>query len=83
MNQSDQRGDAVVAAVFATAVAMLIGGRFLQYVRLVQQHWVLNGEKSFAGIAPASAPLFIAAQLAGALAALAVFGWLLREDPKT
>jgi glycerol uptake facilitator-like aquaporin len=33
---------------------------------------------SFAGIAPSSAPLFIAAQFAGALAALLVFGWLLR-----
>jgi glycerol uptake facilitator-like aquaporin len=32
---------------------------------------------SFAGIAPASVPLFIAAQLAGALAALLLFGWLL------
>ncbi|MEI6644352.1 MAG: MIP/aquaporin family protein [Novosphingobium sp.] len=36
---------------------------------------------TFAGIAPASVPLFIAGQLAGALAALAVFGWLLAEDP--
>jgi glycerol uptake facilitator-like aquaporin len=34
---------------------------------------------TFAGIAPSSAPLFIVAQLAGALAALGVFGWLLRE----
>jgi glycerol uptake facilitator-like aquaporin len=34
---------------------------------------------TFAGIAPSSAPLFIAAQLAGALAAVAVFGWLLKE----
>jgi glycerol uptake facilitator-like aquaporin len=32
---------------------------------------------SFAGIAPASVPLFIAAQLGGALAALLLFGWLL------
>jgi glycerol uptake facilitator-like aquaporin len=32
---------------------------------------------SFAGIAPASVPLFIAGQLAGALVALLVFGWLL------
>jgi glycerol uptake facilitator-like aquaporin len=32
---------------------------------------------SFAGIAPASVPLFVAAQLAGALAALLLFGWLL------
>jgi glycerol uptake facilitator-like aquaporin len=31
---------------------------------------------SFAGIAPASAPAFIAAQLAAALAGSAVFGWL-------
>lgn len=34
---------------------------------------------TFAGIAPSSAPLFIAAQFAGALAALALFGWLLKE----
>ena len=32
---------------------------------------------TFAGIAPASAPAFIASQFAGALAAVAVFGWLL------
>ena len=32
---------------------------------------------TFAGIAPSSVPLFIAAQLAGALAALLLFGWLL------
>ncbi len=36
---------------------------------------------TFAGIAPASVPLFIAGQLAGALLALAVFGWLLAEEP--
>jgi glycerol uptake facilitator-like aquaporin len=35
---------------------------------------------TFAGIAPASAPLFVASQLAGAVAATAVFGWLLKED---
>ena len=34
---------------------------------------------TFAGIAPASAPLFILAQIAGALAALGVFNWLLKE----
>ncbi len=34
---------------------------------------------TFAGIAPSSAPVFIAAQLAGAVAAVGVFGWLLRE----
>jgi hypothetical protein len=34
---------------------------------------------TFAGIAPSSAPAFIAAQLAGALAASAVFRWLLQE----
>jgi len=34
---------------------------------------------TFAGIAPASVPLFIAAQLAGALAAAGLFGWLYRE----
>ena len=33
---------------------------------------------TFAGIAPASAPTFIAAQLAGALAAALAFGWLLQ-----
>jgi glycerol uptake facilitator-like aquaporin len=33
---------------------------------------------SFAGIAPASAPLFIAAQVGGALLAVVVMGWLLR-----
>ncbi len=32
---------------------------------------------TFAGIAPSSAPAFIAAQLAGAITAVAVFGWLL------
>jgi membrane protein DedA with SNARE-associated domain len=32
---------------------------------------------TFAGIAPASAPLFIAAQVAGAVLATVVFGWLL------
>ncbi len=32
---------------------------------------------SFAGIAPSSVPLFIVAQLAGALGALLLFGWLL------
>jgi glycerol uptake facilitator-like aquaporin len=35
---------------------------------------------SFAGIAPPSVPAFIAAQLVGALLALAVFGWLLSGD---
>lgn len=35
---------------------------------------------NFAGIAPSSAPLFIVAQLAGALAAALLFGWLLRKD---
>ena len=37
---------------------------------------------SLAGIAPSSVPLFIAGQLAGTAAALAVFGWLLREEPR-
>jgi hypothetical protein len=36
---------------------------------------------TFAGIAPLSAPLFIAAQLAGTGAAIAMFGWLLKEEP--
>ena len=37
---------------------------------------------TFAGIAPSSAPAFIAAQLAGGLAAVAVFGWLLKENAR-
>ena len=37
---------------------------------------------TFAGIAPSSAPAFIAAQLAGALAAVATFGWLLKESTR-
>ena len=36
---------------------------------------------TFAGIAPASAPAFILAQLVGALASVAVFTWLLKEKP--
>ena len=39
---------------------------------------------SFSGIAPAHVPAFIAAQLAGAVAAVAVFGWLMparRSEP--
>lgn len=35
---------------------------------------------TFAGIAPASAPAFIGAQLVGALVAALVFGWLLKES---
>ncbi|MCI3133400.1 MIP/aquaporin family protein [Phenylobacterium aquaticum] len=35
---------------------------------------------TFAGIAPTSAPLFIAAQLLGTALAMGVFGWLLKED---
>lgn len=35
---------------------------------------------TFAGIAPASVPAFILAQLAGALVATLTFGWLLREE---
>ena len=38
---------------------------------------------TFAGIAPASAPAFVAAQLAGALAAWAVMGWLLSARAST
>lgn len=37
---------------------------------------------TFAGIAPSSAPAFVAAQVAGALAALGVFGWLLGGDAR-
>jgi glycerol uptake facilitator-like aquaporin len=35
---------------------------------------------TFAGIAPSSAPLFVAAQLVGAVFAVLVFGWLLNEE---
>ena len=35
---------------------------------------------TFAGIAPSSAPAFIVAQIAGAVAALVAFSWLLREE---
>lgn len=35
---------------------------------------------TFAGIAPASVPMFIVAQLTGAFAALLVFDWLLKEE---
>jgi len=37
---------------------------------------------TFAGIAPQSVPVFIAGQMAGMVAALAVFGWLLTEEPE-
>lgn len=37
---------------------------------------------TFAGIAPTSIPLFIAAQLVGAVAATLLFGWLLEEEAK-
>lgn len=37
---------------------------------------------TFAGIAPAGAPAFIAAQLAGALAAVAFAGWLWRAETR-
>jgi glycerol uptake facilitator-like aquaporin len=36
---------------------------------------------TFAGIRPADAPLFIAAQIAGTLAATALFAWLLQRQP--
>ena len=35
---------------------------------------------TFAGIAPSSAPAFIAAQFVGAVAAVIAFGWLLKEE---
>ena len=35
---------------------------------------------TFAGIAPASVPWFLAAQVAGTLAAVWLFGWLLKEE---
>jgi glycerol uptake facilitator-like aquaporin len=37
---------------------------------------------TFAGIASVSAPLFILAQFAGAVAASALFGWLLKASPR-
>jgi glycerol uptake facilitator-like aquaporin len=37
---------------------------------------------TFAGIAPASVPLFIAAQLASTLAAVVIFGWLFKEETR-
>jgi glycerol uptake facilitator-like aquaporin len=37
---------------------------------------------TFAGIAPASVPMFMAGQLAGALCALGFFGWMMREEPQ-
>jgi glycerol uptake facilitator-like aquaporin len=36
---------------------------------------------TFAGIAPASAPLFVASQILGAVAAVVIFAWLLRAAP--
>lgn len=36
---------------------------------------------SFAGIAVSSVPFFIASQIAGAVVALGVFGWLILEEP--
>lgn len=38
---------------------------------------------TFAGIAPASVPLFIAGQLVGAILAVLLFGWLFKEEEKT
>lgn len=37
---------------------------------------------TFAGIAPGSVPLFLVAQLSGALAAMLVFNWLDRTEPQ-
>lgn len=37
---------------------------------------------SFAGIAPSSVPAFVLAQLGGAAAAVLLFRWLLREEPR-
>jgi len=37
---------------------------------------------TFAGIAPASVPGFVLAQIIGAAAATALFGWLLKEEPR-
>jgi hypothetical protein len=36
---------------------------------------------SFAGIAPLSAPAFIAAQFVAAVVGFVVFGWLFRAEP--
>jgi hypothetical protein len=36
---------------------------------------------TFAGIAPSSVPLFIAAQLGGAIEAVIVVGWLFKAEP--
>jgi glycerol uptake facilitator-like aquaporin len=38
---------------------------------------------TFAGIAPADVTLFIAAQILGAVLALGVFGWLLRDETRS
>ncbi|MBI1331213.1 MAG: hypothetical protein GC166_15055 [Alphaproteobacteria bacterium] len=38
---------------------------------------------TFSGIAPSSVPFFMAAQIVGALVAVALFGWLLGSKPKT
>ncbi|MCB1025810.1 MAG: aquaporin family protein [Acidobacteria bacterium] len=38
---------------------------------------------TFAGIAPANAPMFIAAQLIGAFLALVVFQWLLKDEVRS
>ncbi|HEY0958221.1 MAG TPA: aquaporin, partial [Novosphingobium sp.] len=35
---------------------------------------------TFAGIAPASAPLFVAGQIVGTVAAVGFFAWLFEED---
>jgi glycerol uptake facilitator-like aquaporin len=37
---------------------------------------------TFAGIAPTSAPAFIVAQIIGAVAGAALFGWLLKQKPR-
>ena len=36
---------------------------------------------TFAGIAPPSVPGFVVAQMAGAVTAVWLFAWLLKEDP--
>jgi glycerol uptake facilitator-like aquaporin len=37
---------------------------------------------TFAGVAPASAPLFIAAQIIGAVSALVIVGWLIEKETR-
>ena len=51
----------------------------LDFVRQPGGDYRAQPVEHFADIAPASAPLFIIAQLVGAAAAAGLFGWLLKE----